>query len=154
MAESKFGVDPTGTEEALIERMTEPSRAVVEAVSQIDGEMMILGIAGKMGLTLGELLVRAGAKGVIGVSRFSNPADRDILERKGIRTVKCDLIDDEGLRRLPEAGHIVPDGRAQVWSDWKRTAHLGDEHPAASQGDAAVSGVPDCLCVFGKCLLF
>lgn len=107
MAESKFGVDPTGTEEALIERMTEPSRAVVEAVSQIDGEMMILGIAGKMGLTLGELLVRAGAKGVIGVSRFSNPADRDILERKGIRTVKCDLIDDEGLRRLPEAGHIV-----------------------------------------------
>ena len=78
-----------------------------DAVSGIDGEIMILGIAGKMGLTLGELLVRSGASGVIGVSRFSNPADRNYLEARGIRTVRCDLIDDDALRSLPDAGHII-----------------------------------------------
>ncbi len=107
MAESKFGVDRIEIEEALIAKMTEPSPEVVEAVSQIDGEIMILGIAGKMGPTLGELLVRAGAKGVVGVSRFSDPSSRDPLEAAGIRTVRCDLMDDEGLRQLPEVGHII-----------------------------------------------
>ena len=106
MAEAKITVEPIENEAALIEKMTAPTPEVVEAVSRIDGEIMILGIAGKMGPTLGELLVRAGARGVIGVSRFSNPADRKRVEASGIRTVRCDLLDDEGLRQLPEAGHI------------------------------------------------
>ena len=87
--------------------MSEPSPEVCEAVSAIDGGVTILGIAGKMGPSLGRLLVRAGAREVIGVSRFSNPADQDTLEASGIRTVRCDLLDDEGLRNLPETGHIV-----------------------------------------------
>jgi nucleoside-diphosphate-sugar epimerase len=107
MADLSSTNDRIGNEEELIARMTEPSPEVTQAVGKIDGDIMILGIAGKMGITLGELLVRAGAKGVIGVSRFSNPSDRDELEAKGIRTEKCDLTDDEGLRRLPESGHIV-----------------------------------------------
>ncbi|MDA0747510.1 MAG: NAD(P)-dependent oxidoreductase [bacterium] len=107
MAQSRGTVEPIETEEQLIDQMTTPSQEVIEAVSKIDGEVMILGIAGKMGITLGELFVRAGAKGVIGVSRFSKPQDREELEAKGIRTVKCDLTDDEGLRKLPESGHIV-----------------------------------------------
>jgi nucleoside-diphosphate-sugar epimerase len=99
--------DRIGSEEELVAKMTDPTPDVTEAVGEIDGDIMILGIAGKMGLTLGELLVRAGASGVIGVSRFSNPADRDQLEEKGIKTEKCDLTDDEGLRQLPDSGHIV-----------------------------------------------
>ena len=104
---SKFAFDPIENETALVDRMTQPIPEVQEAVSGIDGEVMILGIAGKMGLTLGELLARSGASGVIGVSRFSNPADRDYLEARGIRTVRCDLIDDDALRGLPDAGHII-----------------------------------------------
>ncbi len=106
MTEAKFTVAPVETEAALIEKMTEPTPEVVEAVSRIDGEIMILGIAGKMGPSLGELLVRAGAGGVIGVSRFSNPSDRGKLEAAGIRTVRCDLLDDDRLRQLPEVEHI------------------------------------------------
>ncbi|MCZ6632030.1 MAG: NAD(P)-dependent oxidoreductase [bacterium] len=94
------------SEEALIDQMTAPSEAVIAAVSELSGGMMILGIAGKMGPTLGELLVKAGARDVIGVSRFSNPADREDLEGRGIRTVKCDLMDEVGLAELPEAPHI------------------------------------------------
>ena len=107
METSKFTLDPIENETALVDRMTQPIPEVQDAVSGIDGEIMILGIAGKMGLTLGELLVRSGASGVIGVSRFSNPADRNYLEARGIRTVRCDLIDDDALRGLPDAGHII-----------------------------------------------
>jgi len=59
-----------------------------------------------MGPTLGELLVRAGAPKVIGVSRFSNPADQDDLNDRGITTQKCDLLDDQALKALPDAPYI------------------------------------------------
>lgn len=52
----------------LIDRMTAPSQAVVEAVTELEGDVVILGVGGKMGPTLAELLVRAGARRVIGVS--------------------------------------------------------------------------------------
>ena len=64
---------PLQTEEELMAQMTEPTPAVCEAVQALDGDIMVLGVAGKMGPTLAELLVRAGAKRVIGVSRFSSP---------------------------------------------------------------------------------
>ena len=106
MKEPGLTIDPIETEEALTEAMSEPSPEAVEAVSQIAGDVMILGIAGKMGPTLGRLLVRAGARKVIGVSRFSNPADREMLDAAGIETLRCDLLDDEGLRGLPDVDHI------------------------------------------------
>ncbi len=104
---SKFTIEPIENETALVDRMTEPIPEVTDALSRIDGEVMILGIAGKMGLTLGELLVRSGASGVIGVSRFSNSGDRNYLETRGIRTLRCDLIDDNALRSLPDVRHII-----------------------------------------------
>lgn len=94
------------TETQLIDQMTTPSNAVKDAVAKIDGDILILGIAGKMGPTLGELLVRAGASKVIGVSRFSNPADQDDLNARGITTQKCDLLDDKALQALPDAPYI------------------------------------------------
>ena len=107
MASSKFTIDLIQTEEDLIQKMTDPSPELKEAVAQIDGDIMILGTAGKMGLTLAELLVKAGAKGVIGVDLFPVASDRDYLESKGVRTEKCDLTDDESLNKLPDAGHIL-----------------------------------------------
>jgi nucleoside-diphosphate-sugar epimerase len=94
------------TEAELIDRMTMPSPAVTEAVGKLQGKVMILGIAGKMGPTLGELLKRAGAE-VLGVSRFSDPNTRRGLEERGIETVPCDLLDEDRLRSLPGAPHIV-----------------------------------------------
>ncbi|MBT3601823.1 MAG: NAD(P)-dependent oxidoreductase [Candidatus Latescibacteria bacterium] len=94
------------TEPQLIDQMTTPSEAVKDAVSKLDGDIMILGIAGKMGPTLGELLARAGANKVIGVSRFSNPADQQDLNARGITTHKCDLLDETALNALPDAPYI------------------------------------------------
>ena len=44
--------EPTITDEtALIERMTRPSRLVEEAVAALEGDILILGVGGKMGPT-------------------------------------------------------------------------------------------------------
>ncbi len=41
--------------------MTEPSSALIEMMGRIQGDIMILGIGGKMGYTLGRQAVRAAA---------------------------------------------------------------------------------------------
>ena len=45
--------------EALDEFMTRPSRALVADLERVDGDLMILGVAGKMGPTLARLAKRA-----------------------------------------------------------------------------------------------
>ena len=93
-------------EAALIDQMTTPSQEVREAVSRLPGPVLLLGAAGKMGPTLAELLVRAGAPQVIGVSRFSDQWQRDYLASTGVKTVKADLLDPQALAALPEAPHV------------------------------------------------
>ena len=97
---------PIETEAQLIDQMTTPTPEVEAAVSQLGGDILILGIAGKMGPTLGELLVRAGARKVIGVSRFSDPDARQDLEDRGIETIKADLLDEAALASLPDAPYV------------------------------------------------
>lgn len=94
------------SEEALIERMTRPTPQVKQAVASIDGDIVILGVGGKMGPSLAELLIRAGAGRVIGVSRFSDPSEAEYLRGIGVETVKADLLDDEALASLPDAGSV------------------------------------------------
>ena len=94
------------TEEGLIDQMTTPSAEVEEAVGELDGDILILGVGGKMGPTLAELLVRAGARRVIGVSRFSDEGQRRYLESVGVETVKADLLDEDDLAALPEAVYV------------------------------------------------
>ena len=78
----------------------------------LDGDLMILGINGKMGLTLGRLALNAikaaGVdKQVIGVSRFSDSAGRKKLESWGIKTIACDLIDAEAVSQLPKVRNVI-----------------------------------------------
>ena len=94
------------TEEALIDQMTRPAAEVEEAVGRLDGDILVLGVGGKMGPTLAELLVRAGARRVIGVSRFSDEEQRGYLESVGVETVKADLLDEAALIDLPDAPYI------------------------------------------------
>jgi len=94
------------SEEELIDRMTTPSEEVRRAVEELDGDILVLGVGGKMGPTLAELLVRAGARRVIGVSRFSDPAQQEYLESVGVETVKADLLDEVDLVDLPDAPYV------------------------------------------------
>ena len=53
----------------------------------MDGPILLLGVSGKMGPTLAELLVRAGAQQVVGVARFTDAEKRRYLEDIGVQTI-------------------------------------------------------------------
>ncbi len=56
----------------LIDQMTTPTPEVEEAVSRLNGDVIVLGVGGNMGPSLVELLVRAGARRVMGSPRFTD----------------------------------------------------------------------------------
>ena len=60
--------------EHLEEVMTTPSAALVADLARAPGDIMVLGVGGKMGPTLARLAKRAAPeREVIGVARFSEP---------------------------------------------------------------------------------
>ena len=94
-------------EAELMDRLTQPSAAVREAVAKLGDGVVVLGAGGKMGPSLAGLLVRAGARRVIGVSRFSDPQQQRYLEGIGVQTVRADLLDEDALAGLPEAPYVL-----------------------------------------------
>ncbi|MBN8746825.1 NAD dependent epimerase/dehydratase family protein [Xylophilus ampelinus] len=94
--------------EALDDFLARPTQALVDDLAQVEGDLMILGVAGKMGPTLARLAKNAAPhKRVIGVARFSDPAVRERLEGWGIETIACDLLDRAALEALPRVPNIV-----------------------------------------------
>src|SRR5690606_624470 len=88
--------------------MSEPSAALVADLAKVDGDIMILGVGGKMGPTLARMARRAApGRRVIGVARFSAPALAASLERHGVDCIACDLLDRAALERLPNIGDGV-----------------------------------------------
>jgi nucleoside-diphosphate-sugar epimerase len=93
--------------EQLEEYMTRPS-AELEADLSALGDILVLGVGGKMGPTLARMAKRAAPKSrVIGVARFSEKGLREKLERQGIECVACDLLNRAALERLPRAKNVV-----------------------------------------------
>ncbi|MBI5282005.1 MAG: NAD(P)-dependent oxidoreductase [Candidatus Solibacter usitatus] len=100
------------TEEKLEELLAAPRAADVEAMRALEGPLLILGAAGKMGPSLAHLARRAldeaGKKTpVIAVSRFSTPESRGLFERWGIETIGCDMLEPGALERLPDAPNVI-----------------------------------------------
>ncbi|MDB5818411.1 MAG: epimerase [Rhizobacter sp.] len=94
--------------EALDEFLSRPSPELVADLARLDGDIMILGVAGKMGPTLARLARNAApTKRVVGVARFSDPQVRGRLEFWGIETIACDLLDRSALEALPKLANIV-----------------------------------------------
>ena len=94
--------------EALDEFMTRPTRALVDDLAAVEGDLVILGVAGKMGPTLARLAKRAGpARSVVGVARFSDPAVRVRLAAHGVETIACDLLDRAAVAALPDAPNVI-----------------------------------------------
>ncbi len=93
---------------ALDELLCRPSQALIDDLAKVDGDIMILGVAGKMGPTLAGL-ARAALPGrrVIGVARFSDASVKTWLEARGIETINCDLLDETAIKALPKARNIV-----------------------------------------------
>jgi nucleoside-diphosphate-sugar epimerase len=115
----------------LEEVMSTPSPALIADLARVPGDLMVLGVGGKMGPTLARMAKRADPKRrVIGVARFSEAGLRESLELHGIECIAADLLLREALAQLPEAPNIVfMAGRkfgssGSEWLTWAMNAHV------------------------------
>jgi nucleoside-diphosphate-sugar epimerase len=92
----------------LEEFMSRPSPGLVDDLARVDGDIMVLGVGGKMGPTLARMAKRAApGKRIIGVARFSEPSLVDVLQSQGVECIACDLLDRQALERLPNVADGV-----------------------------------------------
>ena len=94
--------------DALEDFLTTPSQALIDDLATVPGDLMILGVAGKMGPTLARLARNAApGRRVIGVARFSEAGVQARLEQHGVETIAADLLDRAAIDALPEVPNIV-----------------------------------------------
>jgi hypothetical protein len=96
----------------LEERLSEPSRGAIEAMGRLDGDLMLLGVGGKMGPSLARMAKRASdaagkSRQVFGVSRFSDSSSADALRVSGVVPISCDLLEPEAVANLPSVPNII-----------------------------------------------
>jgi dTDP-4-dehydrorhamnose reductase len=96
----------------IYQRLLKPSNALVADIAKLDGDIIILGVGGKMGPALATLARQAVdiagiKKNVIGVARFSEPSLRRELEESGIKTYSADLLEEDQLAALPDAPNVL-----------------------------------------------
>src|SRR5687767_1821185 len=94
--------------EHLEDVMTTPAPELVAELAQIDGDIIILGVGGKIGPTLAQLAKRAApGKRVVGVARFSEKGLREKLTAHGIDCVEADLLDRKQIDALPKLANVI-----------------------------------------------
>ncbi|MGD8240780.1 MAG: NAD(P)-dependent oxidoreductase [Armatimonadota bacterium] len=99
--------------EQLEDVLSQPTPEVVAALAELEGDLLILGVGGKIGPSLARMAQRAlneaGAsdRRVIGVDLFPAPETRDDLQAAGIEAVTCELLDPDALAALPDAPNII-----------------------------------------------
>src|SRR5258705_13437977 len=92
----------------LDELKCRPSQALIDDLAKVDGDIMILGVAGKMGPTLAGLAKAAlPDRRVIGVARFSDEGVKGWLQARGVETIHCDLLDEATIKLLPQVRNII-----------------------------------------------
>lgn len=97
----------------LEERLSTPTELAIRTLARLEGDILLLGVGGKMGPTLARMARRAldtaGTSGrrVIGVARFSTPGVEQSLQEHGVETVRADLLDPAQVARLPEAANVI-----------------------------------------------
>ena len=121
--------------EQLEEVMSRPTAAAIAGLSEVPGDLVLLGVGGKMGPTLARMAVRAtraagGKRRVIGVSRFSEPGLEAKLNAARVETVRCDLLDPRQVETLPDAANVVAmtgmkfGASSQPELTWAMNAHV------------------------------
>jgi nucleoside-diphosphate-sugar epimerase len=96
----------------LEEQLAAPSQGLIDDMKELDGDLIVLGAAGKLGPSLVSLAVesirRAGTGATVyAVSRYGAAGSREAMERRGAVAIAADLFDDETLKSLPDAANAV-----------------------------------------------
>src|SRR5215204_3399705 len=94
--------------EHLEDVMTTPSPELVSELGKLDGDIIVLGVGGKIGPTLARLAKRAAPdKRVVGVARFSEKGVREDLTKWGIECTEADLLERKEIEALPKLPNVV-----------------------------------------------
>jgi len=98
--------------ETRYKKLLEPSDELISEIAELEGDIMILGVGGKMGPALSRLAIQAASragvkKKIIGVARFSEPGLQEELNRDGIETIRADLLEDDQLKSLPAVENVL-----------------------------------------------
>lgn len=101
-----------GSLQELEEVLATPPEKLVKMMKRLEGDLMILGIGGKIGVSLGlqaaEAVRLSGVpRKIYGVSRFSKREEREKLEAAGIITISCDLMEREQVNHLPQVRNVI-----------------------------------------------
>lgn len=92
----------------LEDLLSTPTRGLVADLGKLEGDLLVLGVAGKVGPTLARMAKRAAPeRRVVGVARFTDQGVKRRLEAAGVETITCDLLDREAVARLPGAPNVV-----------------------------------------------
>jgi nucleoside-diphosphate-sugar epimerase len=100
------------SEQDLDEALSRPTSADVQALAGMSGDLLILGVSGKMGPSLAALARRACeqagvSKRIFGAARFSDPAVKQSIEARGVEAIRCDLLDRAAVEALPECPNVL-----------------------------------------------
>lgn len=103
---------PMQTVEDLERRLGEPSPDLVADLGELDGDLLVLGAAGKLGPSLVRLALagieKAGTQATVyAASRFGTPGSEQALRTAGAETVVADLTDERALAGLPDAANVI-----------------------------------------------
>lgn len=132
MGESEMNTYPERieNEEQLEELLSRPSKKVIELFSQLDGDIMFLGVSGKIGQSLSHMAKRACdeagiKKRIIGVARFEDNELQKKIKKSGIETIQGDLLSTKFINSLPLVKNLFflvgmkfgsIDNLAQTWA--------------------------------------
>lgn len=103
---------PIATEAELDDVLSQPTPGLLEALRGLEGDIVVLGVGGKMGPSLARMAHRASVqldqeRRVFGVSRFSSAAVADELRAQGVEPIRCDLAERAEVARLPDAPNVI-----------------------------------------------
>lgn len=98
-------------ENELEEWLSLPDEETIKLFQQLDGDIIFLGIGGKIGPSLAHMAKRACEmarikKRIFGVSRFSNPEEKKLIESFGVETIQGDLLERSFLESLPKVKNV------------------------------------------------
>jgi len=119
----------------LDELLGRPTPGVVATMERLEGDIIILGVGGKIGPSLARMIRRASdaagvGRRVIGVARFSTPELLRQLQSEGIETIRCDLLDRDQLAALPDVPNVLYlaamkfGATGQEGTTWARNVYL------------------------------
>lgn len=96
----------------ITRRARDPDERVIDELARTEGDLVVLGAGGKMGVSLSQMAAAAfkrlgGSRSVHAVSRFSDGEARRELEGSEVRTIAADLSDEAALAGLPDAPNVV-----------------------------------------------